>query len=305
MDKKQIAVRTTYISIAVNVVMAAVKFVAGIFGNSFALIADAIESTTDVAASVFLMLGIKWSIKPPDKEHPYGHGRAETLTTIALVAFLVFSAIFIIIHSIKRINTSHELPEAYTLIVLAAVVGIKEYYYHFIKKKSKQTNSSSLHADAWHHRSDAITSLTAFIGISFALIMGEGYESADDCAALVAAGFILFNAFTILRPAVRELLDENHHQGVVEQIHKISVDVQGVEYIEKCLVRKSGMNFLVDLHLSVKGNLTVSEGHAIAHDLKDAIQKEIPEIADVLIHVEPDDMGGGSIASRSISQKSG
>lgn len=290
MRKEGTAIKTTYISIAVNIVMAAVKFVTGILGNSFALVADAIESTTDVAASLLVLLGIKISVKPPDKEHPYGHGRAETLATIAIVAFLLFSAIFIIIKSIEKISTPHETPEPYTLLVLAVIVGIKEYYYHFINKKGKETNSSSLVADAWHHRSDAITSFTAFIGISIALILGEGYESADDWAALLAAVFIIFNAYLILRPAVREILDENHHEDLVAEIKKISENIEGAEYIEKCFVRKSGMNFLVDLHLTVDGQLTVSKGHEIAHNLKDAIQEKIPDVADVLIHVEPNDL---------------
>lgn len=290
MEKGHTAVKTTYISLAVNVLLAAAKFITGILGNSFALVADAIESAGDVIASLIVMLGIKISIKPPDKEHPYGHGRAETLTTIAIVCFLLFSAIFIIINSIKKISTPHESPEPYTLLVLALVIGIKEFYYHFIKKKGKETNSSSLIADAWHHRSDAITSFTAFIGISIALIMGEGYEDADDWAALLAAGIILLNAYFILRPAIREILDENQHEDMVEEIQKISKNVEGVEYTEKCFVRKSGMNFLVDLHLTVNGQLTVSKGHEIAHRLKDKIQEQLPEVADVLIHVEPDDL---------------
>lgn len=290
LKKEETAVKVTYISIAVNVFMAAAKFITGILGNSFALVADAIESTTDVVASVFVMLGVKISIKPPDKEHPYGHGRAETLSTIAIVGFLVFSAIFIIINSIKKIYTHHELPEPYTLLVLAIVVAIKEYYYHYIKKKGKETNSSTLQADAWHHRSDAITSLTAFVGISISLIMGEGYESADDWAALLAAGIILYNAYVILHPAISEILDENRHEEVVNDIKQLSKEVEGVEYIEKCYVRKSGMNYLVDLHLTVDGQLTVSQGHGIAHRLKDAIQLQMPDVADVLIHVEPDDL---------------
>ncbi|MFC6859619.1 cation diffusion facilitator family transporter [Zunongwangia atlantica] len=286
-EKINEAIKTSYLSIAGNGLLAVGKFLAGFFGNSYALIADAIESTADVFSSFLVLVGLRYASKPADDNHPYGHGRVEPLITFAVVGFLIVSATVIAYESIENIRTPHEVPESYTLIVLAVIIAIKEIFYRFVSRKSDETNSSSLKADAWHHRSDAITSLTAFIGISIALIMGDGYESADDWAALVASGFILFNAYLILRPALGEIMDEHMYDDLIEDIRKSAYSVKGVLDTEKCFVRKTGMTFHVDLHVKVDGNMSVKEGHDIAHKVKDQMQEDIPEIADVLIHVEP------------------
>ena len=288
-EKIKEAIRTSYLSIAGNGCLALAKFLAGFFGNSYALIADAIESTADVFSSFLVLVGLRYAAKPADDNHPYGHGRVEPLTTFAVVGFLIVSATVIAYESIENIRTPHEVPEPYTLIVLAIIIAIKEFFYRFVSKKSEETNSSSLKADAWHHRSDAITSLTAFIGISIALVMGDGYESADDWAALVASGFILFNAYLILRPALGEIMDEHMYDDLIEDIRKSAYSVKGVLDTEKCFVRKTGMTFHVDLHINVAGDMSVKDGHDIAHKVKDKMLQDIPEIADVLIHVEPVD----------------
>lgn len=287
---KDKAIKATYLSILGNFFLALTKGFTGYFGNSYALIADAIESTTDVLSSALVLFGIKYSTKPADSNHPYGHGRAETLVTFAVVGFLVISATIIAYESIENIRTPHKTPEKFTLIVLAVIVIIKEVFYRIVSKKGTETNSSSLKADAWHHRSDALTSLMAFIGISIAIFMGPGYETADDWAALLASFFIVYNAYLIFRPALGEILDEHLYDDMIDDIRKVATTVEGVIDTEKCFVRKTGMTYLVDLHLTVDGNITVSEGHEIAHRLKDAIMEAIPEIADVLIHTEPDDL---------------
>ncbi len=284
----QKAIKTSYLSIAGNALLAIVKGLTGIFGNSYALIADAIESTTDVFSSLLVLLGLKYSSKPPDENHPYGHGKAEPLITFAVVGFLVISATVIAYESIEHIRTPHSVPESYTLIVLAGIIIIKEIFYRLVSKKSDETKSTSLKADAWHHRSDAITSFMAFIGISIAIYMGEGYENADDWAALIASGFILYNAYLILRPALGEVMDEHVHDEMIATIREISHKVPGVIETEKCFVRKTGMTFFVDLHITVDGSQTVKEGHDIAHEVKDLLLTESPEITNVLIHVEPD-----------------
>lgn len=289
-EKHQSAINASYFSIVGNAALAIIKGVTGIFGNSYALIADAIESTTDVFSSLLVLLGLKYSARPADENHPYGHGKVEPLVTFAVVGFLIVSATVIVLESIENIQTPHEVPEPYTLIVLAAIIVIKEFFYRFISKKSDETKSTSLKADAWHHRSDAITSFMAFIGISIAIYMGKGYENADDWAALLASGFILYNAFLILRPALGEIMDEHLYDDLVEEIREVSHKVPGVIETEKCFVRKTGMTYHVDLHVVVDGDLTVSRGHEIAHDLKNTLLKEIPDIADILIHVEPDNM---------------
>lgn len=287
MSNEQQAIKTTYFSIIGNAALAIVKWLAGYLGNSYALIADGIESTSDIFSSILVLFGLKYANRPADKNHPYGHGRVEPLITFLVVGFLTASSVIIAYESVRNILTPHALPEAWTLIVLGAIIGIKETFYRKVMRKAKETNSSSLKADAWHHRSDAITSVTAFIGISIALIGGKGYETADDWAALLAAGFILYNCYLIFRPALGELLDEHFYDDMVLKIRETSTKVNGVVNTEKCLVRKAGMRYHVDLHAVVDGNITVREGHDIAHELKKTLLVDIPEIADVLIHVEP------------------
>lgn len=287
MSHQKTAIKTVYFSILSNALLACIKWTAGIFGNSFALIADAIESTTDIFSSILVLFGLKYSSKPADKNHPYGHGRIEPLVTFLVVGSLIMSAIIIARQAIINIQTPHELPRAFTLIILFGIIAWKETSYRIVIKKSKETKSSSLKADAWHHRSDAITSVAAFIGITIALILGKGFESADDWAALFASGFILYNCYLIFRPALGEILDEHTHDDMVLQIKEFSKTVPGVLDTEKCFVRKTGMNFHVDLHIIVDGNVSVREGHDISHSLKNKLQIEIPEISNILIHIEP------------------
>jgi cation diffusion facilitator family transporter len=288
MSIEKTALKATYFSMIGNTLLSIIKWIAGYFGNSFALIADAIESTADIFSSFLVFLGIKYASKPADENHPYGHGRIEPLVTFLVVAFLVISATVIAYESIQNIQTPHELPKRFTLIVLGMIIIWKEVSFRVVMAKSIKTKSSSLKADAWHHRSDAITSIAAFIGISIALIMGKGYESADDWAALFAAGFILYNSFLIFRPALGEIMDEHVHDDLIEQIREISKSVEGVIDTEKCYVRKTGMKYYVDLHAIVQGEISVKVGHEISHRLKDTLQYQLPEIAQVLVHIEPE-----------------
>ena len=287
MSSEQTAIKATYFSIIGNTCLAIIKGLAGFFGNSYALIADAIESTTDIFASFLVLFGIKYSNRPADKNHPYGHGRAEPLITFLVVGFLITSATVIAYESIINIRTPHQLPKTWTLIILGAIIIWKEYSFRLVMKRSVQTNSSSLRADAWHHRSDAITSVAAFIGISIALILGNGYEAADDWAALFASGFILYNSYLIFRPALGEIMDEHLYDDLIAQIRVVSLQVDGIIDTEKCFIRKAGMQYHVDLHATVESNITVKEGHDLAHKLKDTLREKIPELGHVLINVEP------------------
>lgn len=282
------AIKTVYFSIAGNTSLALIKGFAGFFGNSYALIADAIESTADIFASLLVLFGLKYAQRPADENHPYGHGKIEPLVTFLVVAFLVVSAGIIAYESIQNIQTPHELPKSWTLFVLGGIILWKEISYQVVIRKSRETNSSSLKADAWHHRSDAITSVTAFIGISIALICGKGFETADDWAALFASGFILYNSYLIFRPALGEVMDEHQYDDLITEIREKSLKVEGVLGTEKCFVRKSGMKYHIDLHAIVKGTITVKEGHDIAHHLKDYLRGNIPNLGHVLIHIEPD-----------------
>ena len=286
-SSEQTAVKATYFSIVGNTCLAIIKGLAGFFGNSYALIADAIESTTDIFSSFLVLFGIKYSNRPADANHPYGHGRVEPLITFLVVGFLITSATIIAYESVANIGIPHELPKPWTLIVLGAIIIWKEYSFRLVMKRGVQTNSSSLKADAWHHRSDAITSVAAFVGISIALFLGKGYESADDWAALFASAFILYNSYLIFRPALGEIMDEHLYEDLEAHIRKIAVSVEGVLDTEKCFIRKSGMKFHIDLHAVVDGTISVKEGHDIAHLLKDTLRENIVELGHVLIHIEP------------------
>lgn len=287
MPNKKKAENATYFSIIGNTALAAIKGAAGYFGNSYALIADAIESTTDIFSSFLVLFGIKYSNRPADENHPYGHGRAEPLITFFVVGFLITSAAIIAYQSIINISTPHNLPKPWTLYILGGIIIWKEISFRLVMKKAMETNSSSLKADAWHHRSDAITSVAAFIGISIALFFGKGYESADDWAALFASGFIIYNSYLILRPALGEIMDEHLYDTLIEEIRQVSHTVEGVIDTEKCFIRKSGMMYHVDLHATVDAFITVKQGHDIAHKLKDTLRNQLPQLGHVLIHVEP------------------
>ena len=288
MNNQKKAIKTTYISIVGNTGIALVKWITGFLGNSYGMIADAIESTCDILSSILTLFGLRYSNKPPDKNHPYGHGKVEPMVTFVVVGFLITSASIIAYKSIQHIQTPHNLPKPYTLIVLGFIIIIKEIFYRIVVRKSKEIKSSLLKADAWHHRSDAITSLAVFIGIAFALIMGKGYESADDWAALFAAAIIFFNSFLIFRPALGEIMDEHFYDDLILDIRRTAGNVEGVIATEKCKVRKFGLRYHIDLHATVDANITVKEGHDIAHNLTKELKDKLPEIADVLVHIEPD-----------------
>ncbi len=286
-SNEQIAISTIIYSLLGSVVLATVKGIAGIFGHSYALIADAIESVTDIFASLLVLFGLKYANRPADENHPYGHGRIEPLITFLVVGFLVATAAFIAHESIQNIRTPHEAPKSWTLYVLGIIILWKEASYQFVIRKSRQTNSSSLKADAWHHRSDAITSIAAFIGISLALMLGEGYETADDWAALFASGFIVYNSYLIFRPALGEIMDEHVYEDLIDEIRNVAHGVEGIMDTEKCFVRKSGIQFHVDIHAVVDGNASVREGHEISHRLKDELRQALPQLGHVLVHIEP------------------
>ncbi len=288
MSAEQKAVKTIFLSIVASVVLTLVKAFTGWYGNSYALIADSIESCADVFSSLLVLIGLKYALKPADNNHPYGHGKAEPLLTFIAVGFLITSALIIIRQSIINIQTPHELPKPYTIIVLGIITIVKEGFYRYSKKKAKESGSTAVEADAWHHRSDAITSLAAFFGISYALYMGKGYEAADDWAALLASGIILYNSFLIFRPALGEIMDEHVYDDLVSTIREKAKLVEGVLDTEKCFVRKSGFKYYVDLHIEVDGGISVYHGHEIAHRLKSKLLNDLPQLANVLIHVEPD-----------------
>jgi len=280
--------KTTITGILVNIGLVLVKGLAGWLGHSYALIADAMESATDIVTSIFVWVGLRTASKAPDQDHPFGHGKAEPLAAIVVSMALVGAAILIAVQSIQNIQTPHQIPAPFTLVVLAGVVLVKEVLFRRISKVGEEVESSAVKADAWHHRSDAITSLTAFVGISIALVGGPGYESADDWAALFASGFIVFNAYHIFRPSFGEIMDETPAGDWQQELKAIAMTIPQVKGIEKFRVRKTGFEYFIDLHVMVPGSLTVTQGHAIAHAVKAAIMDARPAVYDVLVHIEPE-----------------
>jgi cation diffusion facilitator family transporter len=269
------------------VILIFVKGISGHFGHSYALIADATESGADILSSGLLWLGLRIAIKEPDNDHPYGHGKAEPLAAVAVALFLIAAAIWIAYNAINLINTPHQLPKRFTLWILLLVIAIKEGMYRYVLNVGKKINSQAVKADAHHHRSDAITSIAAFIGISIALIGGKGYEGADDWAALAASALIFYNAIVILRPALSEIMDAAPSNEIVAKVKEIAASVPHVKGIEKCFVRKMGFDYYVDIHIEVDGQLSVAEGHRIAHLVKDTLLESNLRVTNVLVHIEP------------------
>lgn len=280
-------IRVVKHGIGFNLVLALVKGTAGFFGHSYALIADAIESTSDVLSSMIVWIGLRAASRPPDDDHPYGHGKAEPLAGVIVSLFLLAAAILIGVESISNIMTPHKAPKAWTLIVIGAVVIGKELVFRYVMNTAVEINSTAVKGEAQHHRADAITSVAAFIGIAIALIGGEGYESADDWAALLAGAFIAWNAYKIFSPSFSELMDKALPEDVVKEVRKVAEGVPGVIAIEKCFVRKMGFELFVDIHVEVDAQATVFEGHDIGHRVKDAIMAANPAVYDVLTHIEP------------------
>lgn len=284
---RSVGLRAVALGIIVNAALAAIKAIAGVLGNSAALVADAIESTSDIFTSLIVWAGVRMAERPADENHPYGHGKYEPLAAIVVSIVLLAAAIIITLEAIRQIVTPHHAPAPFTLVVLVVVVIVKEALFRFVRRAGVDAESNAIASDAWHHRSDAITSAAAFVGILIALVGGPGYERADDIAALVAAAIIAVNAVRLLRPALAELLDTAPSKDLEANILAAAMGVPGILDAHKCRVRKIGFDFFVDLHVHVEGSMSVRESHALAHRVKDAIRSGDRRISDVLIHVEP------------------
>ncbi len=301
MQRTETAIRTTMISIVVNAVLAAVKIVVGIVGHSFALIADGIESLNDLIASGVVLLSLRVSAIPPDEDHPYGHGKAEQLGALFSALSLLGAGGVIVFQSTRNLIDRHTSPSWFTLPVLVLVIVVKELLSRYALKKSVETTSAALKGDAWHHRSDAITSGAAFIGITVALIGGEGYENADDFAALVGCLVIGHNGFKLLRNALHENLEGAPPAELQARVRILARAVGGVREIEKLRMKKIGLGYFMDIHVQVDGTLTVDEGHRIGHDVQRALLTSELGISDVVVHIEPYHDAAGSAASRGAS----
>ncbi|PYJ11979.1 MAG: cation-efflux pump [Verrucomicrobia bacterium] len=283
----QTGARIALFGLAINVLLAAAKILAGLVGHAYVLIADGIESALDVGGSIVIWGGLTVAARPPDATHPYGHGKAEPIAAVVVAVGVLTAALGLAIQSVREIFLPHHAPAPYTLAVLIVAVILKEILYRYVIRFGRQMESTAVKTDAWHHRIDAITSIAAFIGISVALIGGEAWQSADDWAALFACALIGANGYGLLRPALFEIMDTAPRGKIVRSIRRAARSVPGVIEVEKCRARKMGLDFYVDLHVGVDGSISVHEGHEIAHQVKRAIQQSDSRISDVLVHIEP------------------
>jgi cation diffusion facilitator family transporter len=286
------------LAICINASLMIIKIGVGVVGNSYALIADGIESASDIFSSVVTWAGFRWSLKPADEDHPYGHGKIDALTGMFSGGALFAAAAFIAYQSILEIRTPNHSPAWFTLPVLIGVIVVKELLSRRVFAAADTFDSNALKGDAWHHRSDAITSAAAAIGITIALIGGKGWEMADDWGALAACSVIVTNAFRIVKGSVYDATDPAASPLLRDPICAAAANQPGVQRIEKCLVRKSGTNLFVELHVEVDPSVTIREGHRIGHQVKAALIATNPRIQDVIVHLEP---AGGTLAAVSNS----
>lgn len=289
--------RTALLGGAVNGLLAIGKLVAGILGNSYALIADAVESSLDVFSSLVVWQGLRVTQNPPDETHPYGYGKAESLAAAVVALMLIGAAVGIATAAIREILTPHHAPAPFTLVVLAAIVIAKELLFRRVLKVGTELGSGAVEADAWHHRSDAITSAAAFVGITVALWGGRGWESADDWAALLAAAVIGWNGWRLFRPAAAELMDRMPDAETVATIARAATGVPGVVAIEKLRVRRFGRGLFVDIHVHADPELPLRESHRLSGIVKSAMRAAVPAVFDTSIHMEPAEDGDGPAAA--------
>jgi cation diffusion facilitator family transporter len=285
--KLQTGAQMALIGFAINVLLAGAKILAGLFGHAHVLIADGIESALDVGGSIVIWAGLTVAARPPDATHPYGHGKAEPIAAVAVSVGVLAAAIVVAVQSVRGLFLPHQAPAPYTLGVLIVAVIVKEILYRYVIRFGREVESTAVKTDAWHHRIDAMTSVTALIGISVALIGGKKWQSADEWAALFACALIGANGYRLLRPAVFEIMDTAPGGKTVRSIRRVAGSVAGVIRVEQCRVRKMGLQFYVDLHIEVDGRMSVHEGHEISHEVKRAIQQNDSRMADVLVHIEP------------------
>lgn len=273
---------------ALNAVLAALKFAGGIFGHTYALIADGAESLLDILSSLLVWAGFKVAAQPPDADHPYGHGKAEPLAALAVAVIIFVMAGWIGWHAIHEIITPHQGPAWWTLVLLAGVIVTKALFSRRVGAAGEEVGSTALGVEALHHWSDAMTSAAAFVGISIALVGGPGWETADDWAALFACVIISFNGIGMITKSLGDVMDTAAPAKFENEIRALALQVRGVRALDKVRVRKSGLSHLVDIHVRVEGSLTVREGHDIAHAVKDAlITSAAHVISDVSVHIEP------------------
>ena len=281
------AFRAALLGLSVNLSLGVIKLLGGLIGHSFALISDAVNSFGDVFASLVVLLALYVARRPADAEHPYGHTRAEAIAGANVALLIILSALYVGWEAVQRFGLRHTLPPVWTLWIAGANVLIKEWLYQYKYRVGRRTGSVALIANAWDHRSDAFCSLSVLVGLSFVRWGGPDWIWADELAALVVVAAITGTGIALFHKSTSELMDVQAEAEFVNRVRQSARDVSGVEAVEKLWVRKSGLEYFVDIHIEVDENLTVAEGHRIGHDVKDGLLHQFPVLRDVLVHLEP------------------
>ena len=280
--------RVSLITIVLNALLSVFKLFAGLFANSNAMISDAIHSASDVFSTIVVIIGVKLASKESDKEHPYGHERLECVAAIVLAMVLFITGLEIGIAALKDIVKGNygdlEVPEMLALIAAIVSIVVKEAMYWYTRHYAKKIDSSALMADAWHHRSDALSSIGAFVGIGGAML---GFPVMDAVASLVIFVFIVKAAYDIFKDAMDKMVDHSCSDEIEQEIIDFVIQNKEVQGIDLFHTRMFGSKIYVDLEIAVDGDYSLREAHEIAENVHDAIESQFPKIKHIMVHVNP------------------
>jgi len=273
--------------VAITLTLGIAKLAGGLLGNSLSLLSDAVHSLGDAFAAAAVVGALAWAQQPADQEHPYGHSRAEAIAGSNVALLLILSGLWVIWEAIHGFAQPAPPPEVYTLAIAAASVLLNEGLYQYSSRVAQGTGSSALLAASWDQRVDAFSSLAVLVGLALAKWGGPTWHSSDHVAALIVAVVILWTGSSLFLSSVQELMDRQADPAILEKVRQAALTVPGVRGVEKLLVRKSGLEYLVDIHVEVDPEITVREGHGIGHAVKDLLMSQFITVKDVLVHIEP------------------
>jgi cation diffusion facilitator family transporter len=279
--------RAAWAGLIVTLGLGIAKLLGGWFGHSLALLSDSVHSLGDALASASILGALWWSELPPDREHPYGHTRIETIAASYVALLLIGSGIWVGYEAVHSWNTAAPAPHWYTLAIAFVSVALNEGLFRYSMSVARSTGSKAVEASAWDQRLDVFGSLVVLLGLAVAAFAGPQWHMVDHVAALFVAGIILFAGGSLFWSSLQELMDRQASPDFLAKIRQLAFTVPGVRGVEKLVARKAGLEYFVDIHVEVNPALSVMEGHSIGHAVKDCLVTEITTVKDVLVHIEP------------------